>query len=85
MLYCATNESLAMLELRVCAPHPYPRERLRFIIMKCRMMPCTNPRSRSYRGMEQAAAFSGEQTLRRPVGGQSIQSGFARALGHCLG
>ncbi len=32
MLYCATNESLAMLELRVHAPHPYPRTRLRFII-----------------------------------------------------
>lgn len=32
VLYCATNESLAMLELRVHAPHPHPRTRLRFII-----------------------------------------------------
>jgi RES domain-containing protein len=32
ILYCATSESLAMLELRVHAPHPYPRTRLRFII-----------------------------------------------------
>jgi RES domain-containing protein len=32
VLYCATSESLAMLELRVHAPHPYPRTRLRFII-----------------------------------------------------
>lgn len=32
VLYCATSESLAMLELRVHAPHPYPRTRLKFII-----------------------------------------------------
>jgi RES domain-containing protein len=32
VLYCATSESLAMLELRVHAPHPYPRVRLRFVI-----------------------------------------------------
>jgi len=32
VLYCATTESLAMLELRVHAPHPYPRTRLKFII-----------------------------------------------------
>lgn len=32
VLYCATTESLAMLELRVHAPHPYPRTRLRFVI-----------------------------------------------------
>lgn len=32
VLYCATSESLAMLELRVHAPHPYPRTRLRFVI-----------------------------------------------------
>jgi RES domain-containing protein len=32
VLYCATSESLAMLELRVHAPHPYPRDRLRFVI-----------------------------------------------------
>jgi len=32
ILYCATSESLAMLELRVHAPHPYPRVRLRFVI-----------------------------------------------------
>lgn len=30
MLYCATSESLAMLELRVHSPHPYPRTRWRF-------------------------------------------------------
>jgi RES domain-containing protein len=32
VVYCATRESLAMLELRVHAPHPYPRTRLRFVI-----------------------------------------------------
>jgi len=32
VLYCATSESLAMLELRVHAPHPYPQVRLRFVI-----------------------------------------------------
>ncbi len=32
ILYCATSESLAMLELRVHAPHPYPQVRLRFVI-----------------------------------------------------
>jgi len=32
LLYCATSESLAMLELRVHAPQPYPRTRLRFVI-----------------------------------------------------
>lgn len=32
VLYCATSESLAMLELRVHAPHPYPRDRLRFVL-----------------------------------------------------
>ena len=32
ILYCATSESLALLELRVHAPHPYPRDRLRFVI-----------------------------------------------------
>jgi RES domain-containing protein len=32
VLYCARTESLAMLELRVHAPQPYPRERLRFVI-----------------------------------------------------
>jgi RES domain-containing protein len=32
VLYCATSESLAMLELRVHAPHPYPRTRLRFVV-----------------------------------------------------
>ena len=32
VLYCATNESLAMLELRVHSPHPYPRTRWRFAI-----------------------------------------------------
>lgn len=32
VLYCATSESLALLELRVHAPHPYPRERLRFVL-----------------------------------------------------
>ena len=32
MLYCATSESLGMLELRVHSPHPYPRTRLKFVI-----------------------------------------------------
>jgi RES domain-containing protein len=32
VLYCATSESLAMLELRVHSPHPYPRTRSRFVI-----------------------------------------------------
>ena len=32
VLYCATSESLAMLELRVHAPHPFPHARLRFVI-----------------------------------------------------
>jgi RES domain-containing protein len=32
VLYCATSEALAMLELRVHTPHPYPRSRLRFVI-----------------------------------------------------
>lgn len=32
VLYCATSESLAMLELRVHSPHPYPRARWRFIV-----------------------------------------------------
>ncbi len=32
VLYCATSESLALLELRVHAPHPYPSDRLRFVI-----------------------------------------------------
>jgi RES domain-containing protein len=32
VLYCATSESLAMLELRVHSPHPYPRTRLKFVI-----------------------------------------------------
>jgi RES domain-containing protein len=32
VLYCATSESLAMLELRVHSPHPYPRTRWRFVI-----------------------------------------------------
>jgi RES domain-containing protein len=32
VVYCATTESLAMLELRVHAPHSYPRTRLRFVI-----------------------------------------------------
>ena len=32
MLYCATSESLAMLELRVHSPHPYPRTRWRFAL-----------------------------------------------------
>ena len=31
-MYCATNESLAMLELRVHSPHPYPRTRWKFAI-----------------------------------------------------
>jgi len=32
VLYCATSESLAMLELRVHSPHPYPRTRWNFVI-----------------------------------------------------
>jgi RES domain-containing protein len=32
VLYCATSESLAILELRVHAPNPYPRVRLKFVI-----------------------------------------------------
>jgi RES domain-containing protein len=32
VLYCATTESLALLELRVHSPRPYPRVRLRFQI-----------------------------------------------------
>jgi RES domain-containing protein len=32
VVYCATSESLAMLELRVHSPHPYPRTRWRFAI-----------------------------------------------------
>ena len=32
VLYCATSESLAMLELRVHAPQPYPRIRWRFLL-----------------------------------------------------
>ena len=32
VLYCATSESLAMLELRVHSPHPHPRTRWRFAI-----------------------------------------------------
>lgn len=32
MLYCALSESLAMLELRVHSPHPYPRTRWKFAI-----------------------------------------------------
>lgn len=32
MLYCASSESLALLELRVHAPQPYPRTRWRFAI-----------------------------------------------------
>jgi RES domain-containing protein len=32
VLYCATSESLAMLELRVHSPHPYPRARWRFAL-----------------------------------------------------
>jgi RES domain-containing protein len=32
VLYCATSESLGMLELRVHSPHPYPRTRLKFVI-----------------------------------------------------
>ncbi|MBS0416844.1 MAG: RES family NAD+ phosphorylase [Proteobacteria bacterium] len=32
VLYCALNESLAMLELRVHSPHPYPRTRWKFAI-----------------------------------------------------
>jgi RES domain-containing protein len=32
VLYCATSESLAMLELRVHSPHPYPRVRWKFTL-----------------------------------------------------
>lgn len=32
VLYCATSESLAMLELRVHSPRPYPRTRLKIIM-----------------------------------------------------
>jgi RES domain-containing protein len=32
VLYCALSESLAMLELRVHSPHPFPRTRWRFTI-----------------------------------------------------
>lgn len=32
VLYCASSESLAMLELRVHSPHPYPRTRWRFAL-----------------------------------------------------
>jgi RES domain-containing protein len=32
VLYCALSESLAMLELRIHSPHPYPRTRWRFAI-----------------------------------------------------
>ncbi len=32
VFYCATNESLGMLELRVHSPHPYPRTRLKVVI-----------------------------------------------------
>ena len=32
VLYCALSESLAMLELRVHSPHPYPRSRWKFAI-----------------------------------------------------
>ena len=32
MLYCALSESLALLELRVHSPHPYPRTRWKFAI-----------------------------------------------------
>lgn len=32
MLYCASSESLALLELRVHSPQPYPRTRWRFAI-----------------------------------------------------
>jgi len=32
VLYCALSESLAMLELRVHSPHPYPRTRWKFAI-----------------------------------------------------
>jgi RES domain-containing protein len=32
VLYCATSESLGMLELRVHSPYPYPRTRLKFVI-----------------------------------------------------
>lgn len=32
VLYCAASEALALLELRVHTPFPYPRDRLRFVI-----------------------------------------------------
>ena len=32
VLYCAASESLAILELRVHSPHPYPRTRWKFVI-----------------------------------------------------
>jgi RES domain-containing protein len=32
VLYCATSESLGLLELRVHSPHPYPRARMKFVI-----------------------------------------------------
>jgi RES domain-containing protein len=32
VLYCSTSVALAMLELRVHAPHPYPRARLKFVV-----------------------------------------------------
>lgn len=32
VLYCATSESLAMLELRVHSPHPYPHTRWKFTL-----------------------------------------------------
>jgi RES domain-containing protein len=32
VLYCASSESLALLELRVHSPQPYPRTRWRFAI-----------------------------------------------------
>ncbi len=32
VIYCATSESLGMLELRVHSPHPYPRTRFKFLI-----------------------------------------------------
>ena len=32
VLYCSTGVALAMLELRVHSPHPYPRVRLKFVI-----------------------------------------------------
>ena len=32
VIHCATTESLALLELRVHAPHPHPRTRMRFVL-----------------------------------------------------